>query len=78
MREVNYRITYKDGKEVSRVVLSKSVVKDPVTQVETQGTYVKLGKANKGQGTWYSYQGGLFAASTDYSQGRLRQSNQYG
>lgn len=63
VRAVNYRITYKDGKEVSRVVLSKSVVKDPVMQVETQGTYVKVGNAKKGQGTWYSYQGGLFAAS---------------
>ena len=62
--EVKYRVTYKDNKEISRVVLSKNVVKDPVTQVETQGTYVKTGNIQKGQGTWYSYQGGLFAAST--------------
>ena len=55
--------SYKNGKEISRIVLSKTVVKDPVTQVETQGTYVKVGNAQKGQGTWYSYQGGLFAAS---------------
>jgi uncharacterized protein YabE (DUF348 family) len=69
IREVKYKVTYKDNKEVSRVVLSKSIVKDPVTQVETQGTYVKCGKANKGQGTWYSYQGGLFAASLTIAKG---------
>lgn len=63
MKEVKYRVTYKNGKEISRIVLSKTVIKDPVTQVEVQGTFVKVGKADKGQGTWYSYQGGMFAAS---------------
>jgi uncharacterized protein YabE (DUF348 family) len=62
-REVKYRITYKNNQEISRVALSKTVVKDPVTQVETDGTFVKVGAANKGQATWYSYQGGMFAAS---------------
>jgi uncharacterized protein YabE (DUF348 family) len=69
INEVKYKITYKDGKEISRVVLSKNVAKEPVTQVETQGTYVKTGKAAKGQGTWYSYQGGMFAASTTIARG---------
>lgn len=68
-REVKYKITYKDSKEVSRVVLSKNIIKEPVTQVETQGTYVKCGKASKGQGTWYSYQGGMYAASTTIPRG---------
>ncbi len=68
-KEVKYKITYHDGKEISRVVLEKTVVKDPVTQVEVQGTYVKTGKAQKGQGTWYSYQGGLYAASLTISKG---------
>lgn len=68
--EVKYRVTYKNNKEISRVVLSKAVIKDPVTQVETQGTYVKVGNAQKGQGTWYSYQGGLFAASLTIPRGR--------
>ena len=67
--EVKYKITYKDGKEISRVVLEKNKIKDPVTQVETQGTYMQLGKPNKGQGTWYSYQGGMFAASTTIAKG---------
>jgi rare lipoprotein A (peptidoglycan hydrolase) len=69
MREVKYRVTYKNGKEVSRVALSKNIVKDPVTQVETQGTFVKCGAPTKGQGTWYSNQGGLFAASLSIPRG---------
>lgn len=69
IKEVKYKITYKNGKEVSRIVLSKTTAKEPVTQVETQGTYVKCGKANKGQGTWYAFKGGMFAASTTIPKG---------
>lgn len=67
--EVKYKITYKNGKEISRVVLEKNITKDPVSQIETQGTYMKLGKTNKGQGTWYAYKGGMFAASTTIPKG---------
>jgi uncharacterized protein YabE (DUF348 family) len=69
VREVKYKITYRDGKEVSRVVLEKNITKEPVTEVVTQGTYVKTGTAKKGQGTWYAWKGGLFAASTTIAQG---------
>jgi len=69
IREVKYRITYKDGKEISRVILEKNITKNPITQIVTQGTYMQLGKAAKGQGTWYAYQGGLFAASTALARG---------
>ncbi len=67
--EVLYKITYKNGKEISRVVLSKNITKEPVNEVSVQGTYMKLGKANKGQGTWYAWKGGLFAASTTIPKG---------
>jgi len=69
IKEIKYKITYKNGKEVSRVILSKNIVKEPVSQIETQGTYVKCGKANKGQATWYAFKGGLFAASTTIPRG---------
>jgi uncharacterized protein YabE (DUF348 family) len=69
IKEVTYRITYKNGKEVSRIILNKAVVKEPVTQIEVQGTYVKVGNAQKGQGTWYSYQGGMYAASLSIPRG---------
>jgi uncharacterized protein YabE (DUF348 family) len=69
VREVKYRITYKNGKEITRIVLEKNITKEPVTQIATQGTFMKLGKAAKGQGTWYAYQGGMFAASTSLPRG---------
>lgn len=68
-REVKYKITYKNGKEISRVVLEKNITKEPVSEIVVQGTYMELGKANNGQGTWYAFKGGLFAASTSLPRG---------
>lgn len=64
IREVKYKITYKNNKEISRIILEKNITKNPLDAIITKGTYMKLAKASKGQGTWYSFQGGLFAAST--------------
>lgn len=61
--EVRYRITYRNGKEISRLALEKTVTKEPVQEIITQGTYVKLGDKHTGFGTWYSFKGGLYAAS---------------
>ncbi len=69
IREIKYKITYRDGKEISRVILEKNITKEPVTEVVTQGTYVKTGNTKKGQGTWYAFKGGLFAASTTIPRG---------
>jgi len=63
IKEVKYKIVYRNGKEISRAILEKNITKEPVTQIETQGTYVKLGNKHTGEGTWYSFQGGLYAAS---------------
>ncbi len=38
-REVTYKITYVDGEEESREVVSESVIKEPVTAVVLVGTY---------------------------------------
>lgn len=69
IREIKYKITYKDGKEISRVVLEKKITKEPLTEIVIQGTFVKTGTAKKGQGTWYAFKGGLFAASTTIARG---------
>lgn len=63
IRETKYKITYKDGKEISRIKLSSSIKKDPTSQIVSKGTYVKLGDSHSGLGTWYAFKGGLFAAS---------------
>ncbi len=63
IKEVKYKVVYHDSREMSRKILESNVVKDPVTEIVTQGTYVKTGKAHTGWGTWYAWKGGLFAAS---------------
>ena len=67
--DIKYKITYKDNKEISRVALEKNITQEPVTEIITKGTYMQLGKANSGQGTWYAFKGGLFAASTSLPRG---------
>lgn len=69
INEVKYKVVYYDGKEISRKVLEKNKIKDPTTEIVTQGTYMKTGKAKTGQGTWYAFKGGLFAASTTLPRG---------
>lgn len=67
--EYKYKVVSHNGKEISRKLLNKERIKDPVPEIFVQGTYMKLGKANKGQGTWYAFKGGLFAASLSIPRG---------
>ncbi len=69
VKEITYKVVSYNNKEISRKVLSEEISKDPVTEIVTQGTYMKLGKAKTGQGTWYSFKGGMFAASTTLPRG---------
>lgn len=61
--EVKYLIEYKNGEEVSRKLLEKNIVREPVSEVIIKGTRVEYGKSHSGKGTWYSFKGGLFAAN---------------
>ena len=61
--KVKYRIVYHNGKEISRKILNKNREKEPVSEIVTQGTYVKTGKAHTGVASWYAFRGGLFAAN---------------
>ncbi len=63
IKEIKYEITYHNGKEISREIMESDIIKDPITEIIVRGTYIKLGKSHKGQGTWYSYTGTMSAAS---------------
>lgn len=63
VRRTTYRVSYYDEKEVKRKVLSAETLKEPVTEVVTQGTYVKLGKSHRGAASWYAFTGTLAAAN---------------
>lgn len=58
-----YRVSSHDGKEVNRKLLKTEVIKEPVAEVVTQGTYVKLGKSHTGAASWYAWTGTMAAAN---------------
>jgi uncharacterized protein YabE (DUF348 family) len=62
-KEVKYRIVYNDGKELSRKILESNVTKQPVDEVVTQGTLVKVGKVHTGAASWYAWTGTMAAAN---------------
>lgn len=58
-----YRVSFHNGKEVNRKLLKKETAKEPVTEITTQGTYVKLGKSHRGAASWYAWSGTMAAAN---------------
>ena len=58
-----YKVSYHNGKEVNRKRLSTKITKEPVTEVVTQGTHVKTGKAHRGGASWYAWTGTMAAAN---------------
>lgn len=63
VKTYTYRIKTHDGKTVEKKLIDTEITREPVTEVTTQGTYVKTGKTHTGLGTWYAYTGTLAAAS---------------
>lgn len=63
IERLTYRVSSHDGKEVNRKLLKTETAKEPVTEITTQGTYVKLGKKHTGAASWYAFTGTLSAAN---------------
>lgn len=63
LEELKYKVVSHNDKEISRKLLDRKTVKEPVPEIAVQGTYVKTGKAHTGLGTWYAFRGGMFAAN---------------
>ena len=59
-----YRVRTEDGKEVSRTVVSRTVVKEPVAQVVVKGTKPPATNAQVGEATWYHRVGMVAAHKT--------------
>jgi rare lipoprotein A len=58
-----YQILSHDGKEISRKLIHTEVTQQPKQEIITQGTYVQVGKAHTGLGSWYTFTGTLSAAN---------------
>lgn len=63
LKRTTYKVSYHNGKEVNRKTLATEVVKEPVTEIVTQGTFVKTGKAHRGAASWYAWTGTMAAAN---------------
>lgn len=63
IKQMTYRVSRYDGKEVNRHLIDTETTKDPVTEITTQGTYVKVGKASRGAASWYAFTGTMAAAN---------------
>jgi len=63
IQKLTYRVSKYDGKEVNRKLLNTEVIKEPTTQISTQGTYVKLGTGHTGGASWYAWTGTMAAAN---------------
>lgn len=63
IERLTYRVSTYDGKEMNRKLLSTEVIKDPVPQIVTVGTFVKLGKSHIGGASWYAFTGTMSAAN---------------
>lgn len=63
VRTTTYRVSYHNGREVNRKTLLTEVTKEPVTEIVTQGTYVKTGKSHRGAASWYAWTGTMAAAN---------------
>lgn len=53
VKEVKYKVVCHNQKEISRKVLEVRIIKDPIPEITTKGTFVKLGKSHKGLASWY-------------------------
>ena len=62
-KEIKYEVAYHDGEEISRKIINTEIVEEPVSEIVTQGTYVKLGKSHTGLASWYAYTGTMSAAN---------------
>lgn len=63
IKEVKYKIVFNDGKEISRKILESNTTKQPIDEIVTQGTMVKVGKTYTGAASWYAFTGTLSAAN---------------
>ncbi|MEP7162624.1 MAG: G5 domain-containing protein [Candidatus Moraniibacteriota bacterium] len=62
-KRTTYRVAYHNGKEVNRRVLKMETLKEPVEEIVTQGTYIKVGKSHRGAASWYAWTGTMAAAN---------------
>lgn len=74
-KEVIYEVIYHDGEEINRKKIDEKIIEEPISEILTQGAYIKFGKVHSGLSTWYDqgphpklrarfpFKGDMFAAN---------------
>ncbi len=63
IKAITYKEIYHNQKKISSKKIKEEVIKKPQKEVVIQGTYIKLGKAHRGQASWYNFTGKMTAAN---------------
>lgn len=71
LKEQKFLITYKNGVEIKRKLLTEKVLEKPVTEIRKFGTKIEVEESQEGQASWYSYKKCLCAAHPFYEFGRF-------
>lgn len=75
--EVEYEVTYKNGNEIDRKIVSRTIINPPANRIEKHGRKLDVEATEYGRGSWYAYKGCLCAAHPFFPKGSfLRVTNQ--
>lgn len=69
LRKVRYKITYKNGKVLTKEKISQTVEKKPVAEIVSVGTKIKVGQSKVGVASWYAHTGTMACASRMFPRG---------
>jgi len=71
LEEETFKVTYENGKEIKRKLVSSEIVESPVSRIIKKGTKLKLGSSKYGIASWYPI-GSLYTAACNiFPQGTL-------
>lgn len=69
VKKIRYKITYKNGKQISKEKLSQKIEKKPQAEIVSVGTKVKVGQTKIGVASWYAHTGTMACASRMFPKG---------
>jgi len=69
IKKVDYEITYKNGKQVSKEKLSSKTIEKPTDEIVAIGTKIDVGKTKVGVASWYAHTGTMACASRMFPRG---------
>lgn len=69
-KEEKFLITYKNGVEIKRELLSRKILEKPLAEIRRFGTKIEIEENTEGKASWYAYKKCMCAAHPFYDKGR--------